>query len=329
MSMSNKTLTDRGKRPLTRADVEARLQQAGSSRHLDLAGEEITKSDLSHLDLSGANLSEANLSEANLSGAILIGANLSGATLTGADFSEAILIGATLTGAVGADFSGAILASTKLSYPILTSATLNAIRTDLSHAMFDQVRSSTVPSAKEAAPSRRISDAQKTGASAALRIRVKEEPRGATHLAETLEAFISLSVKLWLLGQGRFDDVLGYTEGKDRRFEEEALLLMEARNETAPAPITLELDGTPPSLGEALHLLVELMAWRRQRGQVAIMDRSQERMNVLETAERIVEQIAPERDERQKELARDSILADLRTLTQDLTLEIESGAREG
>ncbi|MBA2682265.1 MAG: pentapeptide repeat-containing protein [Ktedonobacteraceae bacterium] len=45
-----------------------RLQQAGRSTHLNLAGEEIRDADLNHLQLRGANLSRANHSGANLSG---------------------------------------------------------------------------------------------------------------------------------------------------------------------------------------------------------------------------------------------------------------------
>ena len=74
--------TDRQDPPLTRADVEALLQQAGSSERLVLHARNLHGADLTNLRLAGADLSGADLSGAYLSGANLSRADLSGAIVT-------------------------------------------------------------------------------------------------------------------------------------------------------------------------------------------------------------------------------------------------------
>lgn len=71
----------------------ARLVQLNPAE--DLAGGNLSHTDLRNVNLSGAdlrgtNLSQANLSGANLTGANLAGANLVGANLTGANLSEVV-----------------------------------------------------------------------------------------------------------------------------------------------------------------------------------------------------------------------------------------------
>jgi len=139
MSVDILVKADKEDKPLTRADVERLLREAGSPDNLNLSGRNLKGSDLTSLNLMGivlndANLSEAELFRADLTGASLIGANLrqaylSGAILTGAqlttanlykanligaDLRKAILIGANLSEAYlfGADFSQAYLQST-------------------------------------------------------------------------------------------------------------------------------------------------------------------------------------------------------------------------
>ncbi|SRR6266436_9948327 len=84
MSLDNNITTDRADEPLTRADIEQRIQNVGSSNRLDVSGQNLEGIDLSGTDLRGANLSEANLRGANLSEANLSEANLRGANLLSA-----------------------------------------------------------------------------------------------------------------------------------------------------------------------------------------------------------------------------------------------------
>src|SRR6266487_2939141 len=111
MNININTNINREDKPLTRADIEHLLHEAGSSdklilkyqnlKEIDLTQFDLYEANLSYAILSGANLIEADLSEADLSGANLSGANLSGANLSGANLSEADLNGADLNGAIG------------------------------------------------------------------------------------------------------------------------------------------------------------------------------------------------------------------------------------
>jgi uncharacterized protein YjbI with pentapeptide repeats len=57
-------LTERGGPPLTRVDVEQLLLKVGSSRKLDLRGQNLRGIDLSGMNLVGSFFSEADLTEA-------------------------------------------------------------------------------------------------------------------------------------------------------------------------------------------------------------------------------------------------------------------------
>src|SRR5438876_1046901 len=98
MNLDNNVTTDRADGPLTRADIELRIQNVGGSNRLDVSGQNLEGIDLSEANLSGANLSGANLSGANLSGAHFIKADLSEADLSGANLNKADLSGSSLSG---------------------------------------------------------------------------------------------------------------------------------------------------------------------------------------------------------------------------------------
>ena len=83
--------------------------------------------DLSHTDLRDINLSSANLSNSKMRGINLTNANLRDINLTGADLSHADLSSANMTGAnmTDANLEGAYLNFTNLSNANLTNAILN------------------------------------------------------------------------------------------------------------------------------------------------------------------------------------------------------------
>src|SRR5437868_4649906 len=68
MNVDSGIRTSRADRPLTRADIEQRIQEAGGSNRLDVRGQNLHEIDLHMVDLRGANLSRANLNEAIASG---------------------------------------------------------------------------------------------------------------------------------------------------------------------------------------------------------------------------------------------------------------------
>ena len=93
----------------------------------DLAGADLSRTNLARADLSRTNLAGANLSRANLAGADLTGADLTGANLTGADLTGANLSRADLTGAdlTGANLRWADLTGADLRWADLTEADLS------------------------------------------------------------------------------------------------------------------------------------------------------------------------------------------------------------
>src|SRR5450631_3799322 len=66
MNIDAKNKVGKEDRPLTRRDVEIRLQAAGSSDKLKLLGANLRQVDLTDLNLAGADLSGADLSGADL-----------------------------------------------------------------------------------------------------------------------------------------------------------------------------------------------------------------------------------------------------------------------
>lgn len=362
MGAFNNNLTGWGKRRLTRADVEQKLRQVENSRELDLQGENISHGDLSHLTLSKANLSNADLSYTNLSETHLDEANLSGANLRGAVLTKAILQkailqkadlnGAKLTGAnlskanlSNVNLSGANLSNVDLSNADLSNVNLSGANLEFANLRFVNLKFATLSKTRRIGTDFFGADLtgihpahikteilnkeqrqQRSEATTTLHIRIEEEPLTAPHLAETLDTLTSLYVKMWLLQQGRFDDFFQYTESKDRRFEEEAHLLIAELKYNSPADIKFNIDLSPKSFVESLQMLIDLIALRKHRKRAEELKLAKEQISVLdqslETAKRIVETIAPGLDEHQKGLAIQSVLADLHKLAQDPTLDI-------
>src|SRR3989442_1563412 len=90
MNINIHSKVEKEDKPLTRADVERFLHEAGSSDKLNLSGRNLEKINLAHFSLWGADLRDADLTNADLRDADLSGADLSGADLSGADLSGAI-----------------------------------------------------------------------------------------------------------------------------------------------------------------------------------------------------------------------------------------------
>lgn len=116
--------------PLSREDVEARLNADES-----LSGQELTGADLSGMDLTGADLNGALLVNAVLREVRLDRTNMTDTNLTEADLSSAFLRQADLS---GADLTNAVLSEADLSGTILHDATLEGA--DLRSARLDRVQ---------------------------------------------------------------------------------------------------------------------------------------------------------------------------------------------
>jgi uncharacterized protein YjbI with pentapeptide repeats len=96
----------------------------GNLTGTDLAGVSLAKANFSHTNFRGANLTDIDLYEANLSKTNLKGADLSGAYIENANFQGADLYNASLAlaNAIGADFRGANLVAVNLENTNLSLA---------------------------------------------------------------------------------------------------------------------------------------------------------------------------------------------------------------
>lgn len=311
MGMDRTTITDKGKEPLTREEVERRLAAAGTSERLDLHRENLSGVDLSNLDLHGANLNgadlrranlrradlrradlsmaqlnhadltEANLSEASLSWANLSGAHLSGADLRRADLNIASLNRADLSGAYlfeaslrqvnlrGANLSGANLRRANLVMADLSEA--NLTRADLTRAIitadqYAQLQEHGIINLDTA----RILRATRTKGSPQpvtdplgsrtpdemipLSFRILEDSLTAHTLTTVLSAFTELHTKCWLIQQGRFADLMDYTQTHQPRFAQEANLRITRLSYNSPADVVLIVQQL---LGGALKTAID------------------------------------------------------------------------
>ena len=229
--------------PLTRADVENLLREAGSTDKLKLIGLNLRGINLTSFNLERADLTGANLWGADLTGASLWGANLYGARLWGANLRRAILGDANLT---GADLSGAYLRRAILGDANLSRADLRGA--DLSYA---DLRGASLTGADlRGAYLRRanlegadLEGADLEGANlkeavglnksdkmhisaeediSIFRIRIVEEPLTPHNLTSTISAITELSTKCWLIAKGRLSDLIEYMQTHDVRFIEES-----------------------------------------------------------------------------------------------------------
>ncbi len=265
MSIGIPVVTGRKDRPLTKADVERRLQEVGSPNKLNLTLENLEDVDLSHFGLSGANLSGANLHNANLSGANLSGANLhntnlseanlSGANLRGTDLSGANLSGANLR---GTDLSGANLRWAFLSKADLSGADLrnaNLSGADLRWAVVSDAIISQ--SEKEQLHGRGVfglsEPVRAEDSATSLRIRITETPLTAPNLTNILSALTELITKCWLIQRGRFGDLIEYMQTHNPRFSEETNTIITGISYHSPVDIGFKIDLSPEDLAKAIN----------------------------------------------------------------------------
>ncbi len=341
---------------LSRADLSnANLSNANLSNATNLSGANLSGADLSRANLSGADLSGADLSRDDLSRAGLSGANLGSANLSGTNLSSAILSGADLSGAnlSGANLNSAILIETNLSGANLSGANLssaNLVRANLSSADLTRVRilDTTFTLSPDLLQNLKMttalqeSEKLEKGVGPVLRLRIQEESLTIQHLSATLDAFKSLYTKMWLLQQERFDDFVRYTEHRDRRFEEEANLLISELKYNSPLNIKFPLPN-PKSLVEALQMLVDIIPHSKLRKQgveeeiyskkldnqlkeeVVKKERLNNADHMLETMQRaaaMVEKLSPGLDKERKDIAVQSLMKDILQLAGDQTLEV-------
>ena len=179
------------------------------------------------------NLYKANLSEATLFGANLSGANLSEATLFGANLSGANLSGADL---FAANLSGADLAAANLRGANLTEV-----------VGLDEPRVATAES------------------TSTFRIRIMEEPLRPHNLTSIISAITELTTKCWLIGNGRFANLIEYTQTRDVRFVEETQLIITRITYNSPFDASFKIDLSASNLAEAIRTTIDGVKQAKQR----------------------------------------------------------------
>lgn len=261
LSGANLFLTNLHAANLIRANLSGTdLQHAKSLNKANLFRANLIKADLHGTILLGANLIEANLIETNLSGANLTGAELSRANLSGADLSNAHLDRAKLN---GANLSGANLSKANLLETDLSETDLS--ETDLSKAYLreDYLKKFISLSERIQAASRKST----------LRIRITEEPLTLSNLTTILSAFTGLATKCWLIANGRFSDLIEYTQTHDVRFTEEAQIIVTQVSYNSPFGMNLNLPNIDPkNFAEAITVGLDAFTQRKLRKRKAELD---------------------------------------------------------
>jgi uncharacterized protein YjbI with pentapeptide repeats len=257
---------DQEDKPLTRADVEELLHQAGSSEKLKLIGLNLEGIDLTTFNLVGADLNGANLNFAKLSKANFEGADLSYAHLSKADLSRANLIGADLSGAnlIGADLSGANLSGANLNRAILNGAILSEVQIGVTGAKLVSDNLSGVRSLDESS----------------FRIRILEEPLTPPALTSILSAFTNLCTKCWLIAHGRFADLIEYTQTHDTRFVEETQLAFTRITYNSPFDASLKIDLSASNVADAIRTTIDAVAQRKQRLEKAELENKEKAQEI-------------------------------------------------
>lgn len=94
-----------------------------------------------------------------------------------------------------------------------------------------------------------------TASNNSLVIRIAEEPLTAQNLTTIISALTELHTKSWLIEQGRFADLIAYTQTRNPRLSEEAPLIIAkiAHN----SPTLLELIPNSMRLAESLKIAID------------------------------------------------------------------------
>lgn len=240
-----------------------------------------SRSDLLGADLRGANLREASLyaarlSYAKLSDTDLRRANLSYALLYHADLSEADLRRANLSYALlyHVDLSGANLHQANISEAEGFDRSKNLNQADLAGAIM-AVPIETLP---ESMVSKVLgiptynSNRRTTKHTTEFHLRIDETPLYLHHVAHVLSALTDLGVLCWLTAQGRYRDVVTYTQTRDLRIAEEApFVITDVSYGSFDATINFSnLD--PKNIAEALHTGLDTFLLAGERLKQARLD---------------------------------------------------------
>ena len=348
--------TDRADRPLSRNDIEHLLLRVGTSEKLILDNANIMCADLSHFDLSGSLLAWSNLREANLNAANLYltdlysanlnrsnlrSANLQWADLRRANLSQADLSGANLcwTNLQGANLEEAILYDAKLTddnlhAAYLGGAYLRGAKATSAEIEWPQIQENLIENKLTPNMGETIS---------IVRIQISEEPLNSLNLTTIISSLTELYTKIWLIQQGRFEDLIEYVQTHDDRFVKEANLVIGSLVKNSPALIDFLIGIVPGSIASAATLALSLKIAIDAVAQAPLRFQSKKLINAekelanrekelelekkyienkLETAKKIVDMVYPELNKTEKAKYMQVLLPQLLQLDKSKDLEL-------
>jgi uncharacterized protein YjbI with pentapeptide repeats len=283
MDIDVQSKVDQEDRPLTRADIEQLLHEAGSPNKLNLSGRNLARVNLVGLNLGGADLREAQLEGADLRQAHLRGAELEGADLRQAQLERADLRGAHLRGAdlreaqleeaylLGADLRGADLRDAQLE-----GAQLEGAHLDETYYRNYFARAKRVHVKKE----------ETEEDASTLRIRIVEEPLILQNLTTAFSALTELSTKCWLIATGRFAELVEYMQTRLLRSPKEAQFIVTRVRYNSPFDLSVNFANLDPkNLTAALKEGIDTILLGKERLKQAELD-TQAKTEQLKQAER-------------------------------------------
>lgn len=111
-----------------------------------------------------------------------------------------------------------------------------------------------------------------------ITIRINEEPLTAQNLTTIITAITELHTKCWLIGKGRFTDLIEYTQTRNPLFEEEATLTITKLAYNSPGLI--EFNPDPEKVAKALETGIDAITQTSTRLKAAKQDIAVKEMNM-------------------------------------------------
>ena len=148
-------------------------------------------------------------------------------------------------------------------------------------------------------------------------IRITEDPLTAQNLAVVLTAISELYTQCWLIHKGRVDDLLDYSQSQDKRFPEEANLIISKVSYNSPFNLDWKLDASPQGVMIALATGIDAIIQAPQRLESATLENQSKKLTMELHELEIQSELADKEQARQ-------ITAQKAELEKELTLlEIE------
>ncbi|GHO76472.1 hypothetical protein KSD_42430 [Ktedonobacter sp. SOSP1-85] len=143
-----------------------------------------------------------------------------------------------------------------------------------------------------------------------FRIRIVEDPLTPTTLISLLSAMTDLVTKCWLIGQGRFADLMEYTQTRDRRFVEETQLAFTRITYNSPFEAIFKVDLSAPSVAEGIKVAIDAITQikhRIERAELENQEKAQELENVKQRAQQENASALLEKERQQLALERERL----------------------